>query len=277
MWGKLSVTQKVIVIGIGVLVLVDLILWANVGKLKNPYSRFEDAINEGDLNKAISCYQEMVGSTQRKNRFNAEKLAVKYARIETEDYLNGVKPYEVVEPEVTSIQEKVVKNDRQVESYIEKIEMWHESEELMRLGKEAKEQEEYEQAIEYFEKVNEKYTGYGEAQKEIEECKELHDIRTKKIVEEATLVVRIDIDVRTYLNAIEILDNYIEKYPKDNFVAAKREQFVNEYYNIQLININTLITNNEKGMALDIAKSLAELDPGRREARDYIRELEDEE
>ena len=276
MWGKLSVTQKVIFIGIIVLVIVDLILWGNVAKLKNPYSRFEDAINESDLTTAISCYQEMTGSNHRKNRFNAEKLAVKYARIETEDYLNGVKPYDIVEPEVRTIQEQVVKNDRQVESYMEKIEMWHESEEALRLGREAKEMEEYEKAIEYFEQVNEKYTGYGEAQDEIQECKELHNLRTKKVLDQAAQAVRIDLDVRSYLNAIQILDDYIAKYPDDNFIAAKREQFVNEYYNIQLINIKTLINNDVKDQALEIAKSLEELDPGRREAREYIRELEEE-
>lgn len=275
MWGKLSVTQKVIFIGIIVLVVVDLILWGNVSRLKNPYSRFEDAINEGDLKTAISCYQQMQGSNQRKNRFNAEKLAVKFARISTEEYLNGYKTYEEAEPEVREIQEKVVKNDRQVEGYLEKIEFWHASEEALRLGREAKDVEEYEKAIEYFEQVNEKYTGYSEAQELIAECKELHDIRTKKVLDQAAMEVHVDLDVHTYLNAIKILDDYIEKYPNDNFVAAKREQFVNEYYNIQLLNIKMLIDADEKEMALDIARSLEELDPGRKEAKDYIRKLKE--
>ena len=51
MWGKMSVTQKVLFIGIIVLVIVDLILWGNVAKLKNPYSRFEDAIKKIDPRK----------------------------------------------------------------------------------------------------------------------------------------------------------------------------------------------------------------------------------
>ena len=48
--------------------------------------------------------------------------------------------------------------------------------------------------------------------------------------------------------------------PKDDIFITRRKRF------------NSL---DEKEMALDIAKSLEELDPGRREARDYIRELEE--
>ena len=47
MWGKLSNTQRFILIGVVVLTIVDLIMWANVAKLKNPFSRFEDALNAG--------------------------------------------------------------------------------------------------------------------------------------------------------------------------------------------------------------------------------------
>ena len=90
MWKKFSVTQKVIFIGIIVLIVVDIILWGNVAKLKSPSARFEDAINAGNIASAVASYNEMQGSSQKSNRFNAEKLANKYARIRLADYLAGI-------------------------------------------------------------------------------------------------------------------------------------------------------------------------------------------
>ena len=81
MWGKLSNTQRFILIGVVVLTIVDLIMWANVAKLKNPFSRFEDALNAGNAKKAVECYQQMQKPSQKKNRSEAEKLGIKYAKI----------------------------------------------------------------------------------------------------------------------------------------------------------------------------------------------------
>ena len=53
MWGKFSNTQKVIMVGIIVLIVVVVVLRINVARLRGPYCQFEDAINAGDV-KTIS-------------------------------------------------------------------------------------------------------------------------------------------------------------------------------------------------------------------------------
>ena len=76
MWGKFSNTQKVIMVGIIVLIVVVVVLRINVARLRGPYCQFEDAINAGDVKTAIQAYTRMTGS-QKADRVNAEKLAEK--------------------------------------------------------------------------------------------------------------------------------------------------------------------------------------------------------
>ena len=89
MWGKFSNTQKVIMVGIIVLIVVVVVLRINVARLRGPYCQFEDAINAGDVKTAIQAYTRMTGS-QKADRVNAEKLAEKYAKIELAGYLCGL-------------------------------------------------------------------------------------------------------------------------------------------------------------------------------------------
>ena len=78
-----------------------------------------------------------------------------------------------------------------------------------------------------------------------------------------------------YLDAIKLLDDYIAEHPDDNFISARREQFMDEYYNIQLKNIEVLVQMDEKEEALKLAKELKSLNPDRKEAQDYIKELQE--
>ena len=273
MWSKFSNTQKVIIIGIVVLLIVVLILRINVARLRGPYCQFEDAMNAGDIKKAVESYGKMTGSNSRTDRFNAEKIGIKYARIELNDYLNGNLTYERVSDELYSLQDTVLKSDKQIGGYVEKMEYWHTAEENYRLGNEAKEAGLYEEAIAYYEQVPEDYTYYKESQVAIEESKELIEARAKKVLEEAANTIDINEDLHTYLDAIKILDDYIVQHPDDNFIPAKREQFMDEYYNIQLKNIKILIEKEEDAMALKIARELKDLNPKRKEASEYIEQL----
>lgn len=273
MWGKLSTTQRVILIGIAVLIVVDIILWGNVAKLKNPVSRFEDAINAGNVTAAVASYKDMQGSTQKTNRFNAEKLAIKYCRIRLGEYVAGEANYDSVSRELYTLQEEVLSKDKQIGGYIETMEAWKASEEAYANGIACKENEEYEEAIEYFEQVSPDYSGYQQAQTEIEDCEKLIEARAGIVIEQALAMINIQEDIRTYLEAVKILDAFMAKHPDDNFVKARREQFLDEYYNIQLKNIETMIINDAEEEALDLAKELKELRPERKEAGEYIDKL----
>lgn len=273
MWKKFSVTQKVIFIGIIVLIVVDIILWGNVAKLKSPSARFEDAINAGNIASAVASYNEMQGSSQKSNRFNAEKLANKYARIRLADYLAGNANYESVSKDLYELQGSVLKNDKQIGGYIQDMEMWRVSESAYDNGLFAKSEERYEDAIEFFGEVAPDYTYYPEAQAELKECKMLIEERAGRTIEEALAIININEDIRTYLQAVEILDDYIAIHPNDNFVQARREQFLDEYYNIQLKNIKTMLINDAEEEALELAKQLQELRPERTEAGECITEI----
>lgn len=275
MWKKFSVTQKVVFIGIIVLIVVDIILWGNVAKLKSPSARFEDAINAGNIAAAISSYGEMQGSSQKSNRFNAEKLANKYARIRLADYLAGTANYESVSKDLYALQEGVLKNDKQIGGYIETMEIWHVSEAAYENGVFAQSEERYEDAIEFYGEVDSDYTYYKEAQAGIDECKALIEQRAGATIDEALAIININEDIRTYLQAVEVLDAYIAIHPNDNFVQARREQFLDEYYNIQVKNIKTMIINNAEEEALELAKQLQELRPERKEAGEFITELKE--
>jgi hypothetical protein len=110
----------------------------------------------------------------------------------------------------------------------------------------------------------------------ISECEKLQDDRARQAVETAQLMIDVKYDIRTYLNAIQYLDEYIEQYPEDNFVPARRQQFMDQYYNLQLVNVKTLIMNKEPEQALKLAKELKAFLPDRKEAQEYIDTLEEE-
>ena len=50
---------------------------------------------------------------------------------------------------------------------------------------------------------------------------------------------------------------------------------MDEYYNIQLKNIEVLVQMDEKEEALKLANELKSLNPDRKEAQDYIKELQE--
>lgn len=276
MWGKLSNTQRFIIIGIVILTIVDVIMWANVAKLKNPLSRFEDAINAGNVKKSIECYNEMKGNSQKKNRFEAEKLGIKYAKIRVGEYLEGEASYEAVSEEVYALKDTLLVKDQQIGKEVEKMEDRYASESSFAAGEEAKEAGDYVDAKYYYEQVSDKYPEYEKAQAAIDECEELQEYRARQAVEEALLMINVNYDVRTYLNAINYLDEYIEVHPEDNFVSARKMQFMDEYYNIQVTNVKTLLMNKEPEEALKLAKELKEFLPEREEAVSLIAEAEEE-
>lgn len=276
MWGKLSNTQRFIIIGIVILTIVDVIMWANVAKLKNPLSRFEDAINAGNVKKSIECYNEMKGNSQKKNRFEAEKLGIKYAKIRVGEYLEGKASYEAVSEDVYALKDTLLVKDQQIGKEVEKMEDRYASESSFAAGEEAKEAGDYVDAKYYYEQVSDKYPEYEKAQAAIDECEELQEYRARQAVEEALLMINVKYDVRTYLNAINYLDEYIEVHPEDNFVSARKMQFMDEYYNIQITNVKTLLMNNEPEEALKLAKELKEFLPEREEADGLIAEAEEE-
>lgn len=275
MWGKLSNTQRFIIIGIVILTIVDVIMWANVAKLKNPLSRFEDAINAGNVKKSIECYGEMKGNSQRKNRLEAEKMGIKYAKIRVGEYIEGKSPYESVSEEVYALRDTVLAKDQQIGKEVDRMEDRYASETAFAAGEEAKEAGDYVDAKNYYEQVSDKYPEYEKAQAAIDECDELQEFRAREAVEEALLMINVNYDVRTYLNAINYLDEYIEVHPEDNFVSARKMQFMDEYYNIQITNVKTLLINKEPEEALKLAKELKEFLPEREEAVSLIAEAEE--
>ncbi len=275
-WGKFSNTQRVIMIGIIILLVVVIILRANVSRLRGPYCRFEDAINAGNVKVAVDSYKKLGGAANKKDRVNAEKMGSKYARIEISNYISGEESYEKVSEEISMLQESVLKNDSQVAEYVDKMEYWHNAEEMFRLGKEAKEAGLYEEAIDYFEQVPKDYVAYDEAQVAIEESEELIEARAKQIIEQAMATINIKEDLHTYMDAIKILDDYMAEYPEDNFIAARREQFMDEYYNIQLKNVTAMAESGDTESALKLAKELQSLNPERKEAQDYVKQLQDQ-
>ncbi len=275
MWGKFSNTQKVIMAGILILLIVVLILRMNVARLRGPYCQFEDAINAGDTKTAIQEYAKMNGSTQRKDRQNAEKMAEKYAKIELAGYLTGDSSYETVSATLNELKTNVLKNSKEMDSYLEMMEYWREAEENYRLGNEAREAGLYEEAVVYYEKIPRDYADYDNAQFAIDECKALKEARAKQVIEDAMSMIDINEDIHTYLDAIHFLDDYIAEHPEDNFISARREQFIDEYYNIQLKNIEALLSMEEEKEALKLAKELKKLNPDRKEAQEYIKQLQE--
>ena len=273
MWGKFSNTQKVIMAGIVILLIVVLVLRINVARLRGPFCQFEDAINAGDVKKAVQAYSKMGGSSKRKDRVNAEKLAEKYAKIELAGYLTGDSSYERVSSTLGDLKANILKNSKEMDKYLEMMEYWCEAEENYRLGNESWEAGRYEEAIAYFEKIPSDYSQYDNAQFAMDECKALKEARAKKVIEDAMKTIDINDDIHTYLEAIKLLDDYIAEYPEDNFIEARREQFIDEYYNIQLKNIEALISIDEEKEALKIAKELKSLNPDRIEAQNYIDQL----
>lgn len=276
MWGKLSNTQRFILIAVVILAIVDVIMWANVAKLKNPYSRFEDALNEGNVKKAVECFADMQSASQKDNRLEAEKLGIKYTKIRVGEYLSGKVPYDTVSEEVYALSEKVLPKDKQMETEIERLEDRHASESAFAAAEEAKEAGNYVEAKNLYSQVKEKYPEYEKSQSAIKECEELQDHRARQVVEEAMLMIDVSYDIRTYLNAIAYLDEYIEKYPEDNFVSARKQQFMDQYYNLQITNVKTLIMNKEPEAALKLAKELKTFLPERKEAQEYITGLEED-
>lgn len=274
MWKKLSNTQRFIIIGIIVLAIVDIVLWANVAKLRSPFSKFEDALNAGDVKKACANFKNMTGSYSIK-RPEAEKMAVKYAKISISDYLEGKTTYEKAAGEVYALKEDVLSDNKQIDENITKMEDWHSSETAFQAAEEAKALEEYETAILLYQEVGEDYSQYDAAQVAIKECKELQDRRARIVIEEAASMIDVEKDIHTYLDAIRHMDHYIEEHPGDLFVPQRREQFLDEYYNLQLTNIETLKSKKEYDMALEIAKELVILHPTRTEAQDLVKELEE--
>ena len=276
MWRKLSNTQRFILIGMIVLIIVDIVLWANVAKLRSPFSKFEDALNAGNVKKACENYKNMTGSYSIK-RPEAEKMAAKYAKISISDYLEGKATYEKASTEVYALKESVLENDNQIDANIAKMEEWHDSETAFEAAEEAKAMEEYETAILLYESVSENYTKYEAAQNAIKECKELQDNRARIVIEEAAAMINVERDIHTYLDAIRYMDHYIDEHPGDLFVPQKREQFLDEYYNLQLKNIDTLKQKKEYEMALSIAEELVILHPTRTEAKELVEELKEKE
>ena len=276
MWGKLSNTQRFILIGVVVLTIVDLIMWANVAKLKNPFSRFEDALNAGNAKKAVECYQQMQKPSQKKNRSEAEKLGIKYAKIRVGEYLQGKAPYEAVSEDIYAMKDTVLAKDQQIGAEIEKMENRYASESAFAAAEEAKAAGDYMAAKKLYEQVEKQYPEYEASQVAIAECNKLQDDRARQAVEEAQLMIDIKDNIRTYLSAIQYLDEYIQKYPEDNFVPARKQQFMDQYYNLQLTNIDTLIMNKEPETALKLAKELKDFLPERPEAKEYIPRLEEE-
>ena len=274
MLGKFSYTQKVIMVGICILIVVVVVLRINVSRLRGPYYQFEDAINAGDVTKACKAYARINGSAKTGERAAAEKMADKYVRIVISDYLTGAINYEKASKEVYEIRDGILKDNAAMDDYISKMEYWHEAEENFRLGIEAKEDGLYEESVKYFSKIPPDYNGYDEALIAIQEVEDLKEARARKVIEDAMNTVDLNDDIHTYLDAIELLDGYIADYPDDNFVSARREQFVDEYYNLQLKNIEALLSAKEDEMALSIAKELKELNPKRKEAQDYIEQLQ---
>lgn len=261
--------------GILILLIVVLILRMNVARLRGPYCQFEDAINAGDTKTAIQAYAKMNGSAKRKDRQNAEKMAEKYAKIELAGYLTGDSSYETVSATLNELKTNVLKNSKEMDSYLEMMEYWREAEENYRLGNEAREAGLYEEAIVYYEKIPRDYADYDNAQFAIDECKALKEARAKQVIEDAMSMIDINEDIHTYLDAIHFLDDYIAEHPEDNFISARREQFIDEYYNIQLKNIEALISMEEEKEALKLAKELKKLNPDRKEAQEYIKQLQE--
>ncbi|MCR4814759.1 MAG: hypothetical protein K5879_08025 [Lachnospiraceae bacterium] len=261
--------------GILILLIVVLILRMNVARLRGPYCQFEDAINAGDTKTAIQAYAKMNGSTQRKDRQNAEKIAEKYAKIELAGYLTGDSSYETVSATLNELKTNVLKNSKEMDGYLEMMEYWREAEENYRLGNEAREAGLYEEAVVYYEKIPRDYADYDNAQFAIDECKALKEARAKQVIEDAMSMIDINEDIHTYLDAIHFLDDYIAEHPEDNFISARREQFIDEYYNIQLKNIETLLSMEEEKEALKLAKELKKLNPDRKEAQEYIKQLQE--
>lgn len=276
MWGKLSNTQRFILIGVIILAIVDLIMWANVAKLRNPFSRYEDALNAGNVKKAVECYQKMQGSSQKKYRSEAEKLGIKFAKIRIGEYLEGKAPYEAVSEDIYAMKDTVLARDQQIGGEIEKMEARYASESAFAAAEEAKAAGDYVGAKKLYEQVESKYPEYEAAKVAISECEKLQDDRARQAVETAQLMIDVKYDIRTYLNAIQYLDEYIEQYPEDNFVPARRQQFMDQYYNLQLVNVKTLIMNKEPEQALKLAKELKAFLPDRKEAQEYIDTLEEE-
>ena len=261
--------------GILILLIVVLILRMNVARLRGPYCQFEDAINAGDTKTAIQAYAKMNGSTKRKDRQNAEKMAEKYAKIELAGYLTGDSSYETVSATLNELKTNVLKNSKEMDSYLEMMEYWREAEENYRLGNEAREAGLYEEAVVYYEKIPRDYADYDNAQFAIDECKALKEARAKQVIEDAMSMIDINEDIHTYLDAIHFLDDYIAEHPEDNFISARREQFIDEYYNIQLKNIEALLSMEEEKEALKLAKELKKLNPDRKEAQEYIKQLQE--
>ncbi len=274
MWGKFSNTQKVIMVGIIVLIVVVVVLRINVARLRGPYCQFEDAINAGDVKTAIQAYTRMTGS-QKADRVNAEKLAEKYAKIELAGYLTGDSSYEKVSGTLGDLKTNVLKNSKEMDNYLEMLAYWREAEENYNAGTQAMEEGKYEEAMVFFEKIPSDYSQYDNAQFAIDECKAAKEARAKQVIEDAKGMIDINDDIHTYLDAIKLLDDYIAEHPDDNFISARREQFMDEYYNIQLKNIEALIQMDEKEEALKLAKELKSLNPERKEAQDYIKELQE--
>ena len=274
MWGKFSNTQKVIMVGIIVLIVVVVVLRINVARLRGPYCQFEDAINAGDVKTAIQAYARMTGS-QKADRVNAEKLAEKYAKIELAGYLTGDSSYEKVSGTLGDLKTNVLKNSKEMDNYLEMLAYWREAEENYNAGTQAMEEGKYEEAMVFFEKIPSDYSQYDNAQFAIDECKAAKEARAKQVIEDAKGMIDINDDIHTYLDAIKLLDDYIAEHPDDNFISARREQFMDEYYNIQLKNIEALIQMDEKEEALKLAKELKSLNPDRKEAQDYIKELQE--
>ena len=274
MWKKLSNTQRVILIGIAILVIVEIILWGNVARLKNPLSKFEDAINAGDVKTAVASYGLMQGSAARNQRFEAEKLGLKYAKIRIGEYLQGKSDYDSVSGEVYALKESVLAKDTQIDPHLEKMEARYASESALKAADEARTTGDYETAKEYYARVEDGQPGYEEAQTAIKECEALEDDRARQAVETAMGMIDVNEDIHTYLQAVDYLDEYIRNYSEDNFVSARRVQFLDEYYNIQLQNIDTLLLHKKEKDALDLAKELKELLPDRKEADEYIKKIE---
>ena len=240
MLGKLSNTQKCILAGIGILTVVVIVLWVNVAKLKGPYYRFEDEINAGNMKGAVDCYKEISDSKDVKTRLAAQKLCKQYAKLQINEYLTGKKEYDEICDEVLLLQQNVLNGDKQMEEMIETMNAWREAELLFEEAEEAKAEGDYQRAYELYSQIPEGHVDYERAQTAMKECDDLSEMRGRQAVEEATAMIDISMDIRTYLNAIFYLDDYIKEHPEDNYVPVRRRLLVDEYYNIQLKNIKAL-------------------------------------
>ena len=275
MQGKLSNTQKFILAGIGILTVVVIILWANVAKLKGPYYRFEDEVNAGNMKGAVECYREISASKDVKTRLAAQKLCKQYAKLQVSDYINGKKEYDEICDEVEMLQTNVLSGDKQMEELVDKMHAWREAELLFEEAEEVKAEGDYQRAYELYEKIPEDHACYEKAQIAMKECDDLSEMRGIQAVEEATAMINVEMNIGTYLIAIEYLDEYIKEHPEDNYVPVRRRLLVDEYYNVQLKNIKALVEVGEEDMARSIAEELVSLCPDRDEAKEYM--LPDEE